>query len=107
VRKLARPDRRGLDVLPCQRGQVNVVRYGVKTVRSGGAIPLATGLAAQFPSPGMAIISAVNAAVEEFVRAAAAESSLAIRVSAVSRGWVSEHCRRWAAIRRMEFRPPR
>lgn len=71
-------------------GQVNVVRYGVKTVRSGGAITLTTGLAAQFPSPGSAIITTVNAAVEAFVRAAAAEPSLPVRVNAVSPGWVSE-----------------
>jgi NAD(P)-dependent dehydrogenase (short-subunit alcohol dehydrogenase family) len=67
-------------------GQVSVVRYGAKRVRSGGAI----GLAAQFPSPGSAIITTVNAAVEAFVRAAAAEPSLRIRVNAVSPGWVSE-----------------
>ncbi len=54
-------------------GQINVVRYGVKMVRSGGAITLTSGLAAQFPSPGSAIITTVNAAVEAFVRAAAAE----------------------------------
>ena len=69
-------------------GQVHVVRYGVKTVRSGGAITLTTGLAAQFPSPGSAIITTINAAVEAFVRAAAAEPSLAVRVNAVSPGWV-------------------
>jgi NAD(P)-dependent dehydrogenase (short-subunit alcohol dehydrogenase family) len=71
-------------------GQVNVVRYGVKTVRSGGAITLTTGLAAQFPSPGSAIITTVNAAVEAFVRAAAAEPSISVRVNAVSPGWVAE-----------------
>ena len=71
-------------------GQVNVVRYGIKSVRSGGAITLTSGLAAQFPSPGSAIITTVNAAVEAFVRGAAAEPSLAVRVNAVSPGWVSE-----------------
>jgi NAD(P)-dependent dehydrogenase (short-subunit alcohol dehydrogenase family) len=71
-------------------GQVNVVRYGVKTVRPGGAITLTTGLAAQYPSPGSAIITAVNAGVEAFVRAAAAEPSISVRVNAVSPGWVAE-----------------
>jgi NAD(P)-dependent dehydrogenase (short-subunit alcohol dehydrogenase family) len=71
-------------------GQVNVVRYGAKSVRSGGAITLTTGLAAQYPSPGSAIITTVNAAVEAFVRAAAAEPSISVRVNAVSPGWVSE-----------------
>ena len=71
-------------------GQVNVVRYGMKTVRPGGAITLTTGLAAQYPAPGSAIITTVNAAVEAFVRAAAAEPSVSVRVNAVSPGWVAE-----------------
>ena len=71
-------------------GQVNVVRYGLKSVRPGGAITLTTGLASQYPSPGSAIITTVNAAVEAFVRASAAEPSISVRVNAVSPGWVSE-----------------
>jgi NAD(P)-dependent dehydrogenase (short-subunit alcohol dehydrogenase family) len=71
-------------------GQINVVRYGMKNVRSGGAITLTTGLAAQHPSPGSAIITTVNAAVEAFVLAAAAQPSISVRVNAVSPGWVTE-----------------
>jgi NAD(P)-dependent dehydrogenase (short-subunit alcohol dehydrogenase family) len=71
-------------------GQVNVVRYGAKSVRPGGAITLTTGLASQYPSRGSAIITTVNAAVEAFVRAAAVEPSITVRVNAVSPGWVSE-----------------
>jgi NAD(P)-dependent dehydrogenase (short-subunit alcohol dehydrogenase family) len=71
-------------------GQVNVVRYGAKSVRPGGAITLTTGLAAQHPSPGSAIITTANAAVEAFVRAVAAEPSIPVRVNAVSPGWVAE-----------------
>ena len=70
-------------------GQVNVVRYGAKNVRPGGAITLTTGLAAQYPSPGAAILTTVNSAVEAFVRAAAVER-VPVRVNAVSPGWVSE-----------------
>jgi NAD(P)-dependent dehydrogenase (short-subunit alcohol dehydrogenase family) len=54
-------------------GQVNIVRYGVKNVQPGGAM-----------------ITTVKSAVEAFVRAAAAEPSLAVRVNAVSPGRVSE-----------------
>ena len=32
-------------------GQVNVVRYGMKSVRPSGAMTLTTGLAAQYTSP--------------------------------------------------------
>ena len=56
----------------------------------GGAITLTTGLAAQYPAPGSAIITTVNAAVEAFVRAAAVEPSIGVRVNAVSPGWVAE-----------------
>ena len=71
-------------------GQVNVVRYGTRSVRPGGAITLTTGLAAQYPSPGSAIITTVNAAVEGFVRAVTAEPSISVRANAVSPGWLSE-----------------
>jgi NAD(P)-dependent dehydrogenase (short-subunit alcohol dehydrogenase family) len=71
-------------------GQVNVVRYGLKSVRPGGAITLTTGLASQHPSPGSAIITTVNSAVDAFVRAIAVERSISIRVNAVSPGWVAE-----------------
>ena len=70
-------------------GQVNVVRYGAKNVRPGGAITLTTGVLAQYPAPGGAAVTTVNAAVEAFVRAAAVER-MPVRVNAVSPGWVSE-----------------
>ncbi|RBP13830.1 NADP-dependent 3-hydroxy acid dehydrogenase YdfG [Roseiarcus fermentans] len=70
-------------------GQVNVVRYGAKSVRPGGAITLTTGVLAQHPMPGGAMITTVNDAVEAFVRAVAVEQ-LQVRVNAVSPGWVSE-----------------
>ena len=77
-------------------GQVNVVRFGAKNVRPGGAITLTSGLAAQYPAPGAAILTTVNAAVEAFVRAAAVES-IPARINAVSPGWVAETL---AAMRR-------
>jgi NAD(P)-dependent dehydrogenase (short-subunit alcohol dehydrogenase family) len=71
-------------------GQINVVRYGMKSARPGGAITLTTGLASTSPSPGSAIITTVNAAVEAFVRAMAVEPSIGVRVNATSPGWVAE-----------------
>ncbi len=70
-------------------GQVNVARFGASKVRSGGAITLTTGVLAQHPMPGGAMITTVNAAVEAFVRAAAVEP-IPVRVNAVSPGWVAE-----------------
>ena len=77
-------------------GQINVVRFGASNVRAGGAITLTSGLAAQYPSPGAAILTTVNAAIEAFVRAAAVEP-IPARVNAVSPGWVAETL---AAMRR-------
>jgi NAD(P)-dependent dehydrogenase (short-subunit alcohol dehydrogenase family) len=70
-------------------GQVNVARYGLRAVKPGGAVTLTTGILAQFPMPGGAMITMVNAAVEAFVRATAVEK-LPVRVNAVSPGWVAE-----------------
>ena len=70
-------------------GQVNVVRFGASKVRVGGAITLTTGVLAQHPMPGGAMVTTVNAAVEAFVRAAAVEP-LSVRINAVSPGWVTE-----------------
>jgi NAD(P)-dependent dehydrogenase (short-subunit alcohol dehydrogenase family) len=71
-------------------GQVNVVRMGVSSVGDGGSITLTTGVLAQHPMPGSAIITTVNIAVEGFVRAAALEMSRGIRVNAVSPGWITD-----------------
>lgn len=71
-------------------GQVNVVRLGVSYVRPGGSITLTSGVLAQYPMPGSTIVTTVNAAIEAFVRAAAVELGDAVRINAVSPGWVSE-----------------
>lgn len=70
-------------------GQVNLVRFGADYVRTGGSITLTTGVLAQHPMPGSSIISTVNAGLEGFVRSAGLELP-ALRVNAVSPGWVAE-----------------
>jgi len=72
-------------------GQINVVRFGAKAVKPGGAITLTSGVLAQHPMPGGTIVTPVNAAVEAFVRAVSVEPALAqVRVNCVSPGWVAE-----------------
>jgi NAD(P)-dependent dehydrogenase (short-subunit alcohol dehydrogenase family) len=71
-------------------GQVKVVQVGSGFVTPGGSITLTSGVLAQNPVPGSAMITTVNAAVEGFVRAAAVELGNKIRVNAISPGWVSE-----------------
>jgi NAD(P)-dependent dehydrogenase (short-subunit alcohol dehydrogenase family) len=71
-------------------GQVNVVRYGLTSVRDGGSITLTSGTLSQNPVPGSAAISLVNAGIEGFVRAAALEAGRKARINVVSPGWVSE-----------------
>lgn len=71
-------------------GQIDLVRFGLPTVRAGGSFTLTSGVLAAEPAPGTAAISAVNAAVEAFARAAALEMPRGVRVNAVSPPWVSE-----------------
>lgn len=71
-------------------GQVNLVRYGAQHLQPGGTIILTTGVLSQYPMPGSAIVTTVNAAVEGFVKAAALELAGQVRVNAVSPGWITE-----------------
>lgn len=71
-------------------GQVNVVRFGVDSLRDGGSFTLTSGVLAQQPIPGSTAISLVNAGLEGFVRAAALELPRGLRINVVSPGWVSE-----------------
>ncbi|WP_296652758.1 short chain dehydrogenase [Paraburkholderia sp.] len=71
-------------------GQINLVRCAPLAVKPGGSITLTSGVLAQHPIPGSAAVSAVNAGIDAFVRAAALELAGKLRVNAVSPGWVSE-----------------
>lgn len=71
-------------------GQVNLVRYGLQSVRDGGSFTITTGILAQHPMPGTAAITMVNIGLEGFVHAAALELDRGRRINAVSPGWVAE-----------------
>ncbi len=71
-------------------GQVNLVRFGVESLASGGSFTLSSGILSRKPMPGGAAISLANSGLEGFVRAAALELPRAIRLNAVAPGWVRE-----------------
>jgi NAD(P)-dependent dehydrogenase (short-subunit alcohol dehydrogenase family) len=70
-------------------GQVNLVRIGKNYVSEGGSITVTSGMLANEPIPGSAIISLVNAGLEGFIRASSLELDN-IRVNAVSPVFVKE-----------------
>ena len=71
------------------RGQVAVVKYGRRIVRSGGAIILTGGTLANTPMHDMSHLSIINAAIHAFVRSAELESE-SVRICAVSPALVAE-----------------
>ena len=74
-------------------GQVNLVRFGMDTVRDGGSFTLTSGSLARRPMAGSGAISLVNAGLEGFVRAAALEAPRGIRVNAVAPPWITDTLR--------------
>jgi NAD(P)-dependent dehydrogenase (short-subunit alcohol dehydrogenase family) len=70
-------------------GQIDVVRFGVESLREGGSFTLTAGLLSWQPAPGAAAVSVVNAGIEAFARAAL-ELPRGLRINAVSPGWVRE-----------------
>jgi NAD(P)-dependent dehydrogenase (short-subunit alcohol dehydrogenase family) len=71
------------------KGQVNLVRHGLRHLARGGSFTLTSGVLAQQPAPGSTSLTPANAAVEWFARAAALELG-DHRINVVSPGWVSE-----------------
>jgi len=65
-------------------GQINLVLIGQHYINSKGSFTLITGALTQEPQLNFANASAVNGAVEGFVRAAAIELQNGIRINAVS-----------------------
>lgn len=71
-------------------GQANLVRVGLHHVNDGGSFTLVSGILSREPTPGSAAVSAANAALEAFVRAAALEMPRGLRVNVISPPWVAE-----------------
>jgi NAD(P)-dependent dehydrogenase (short-subunit alcohol dehydrogenase family) len=71
-------------------GQVNLIRFALDQVATGGSITVTGGVLAHLPMQGGAAISMVNAALEGFVRGSALEAPRGIRVNLVSPPWVTE-----------------
>ena len=71
-------------------GQVNLVRFGLDTVRPNGSFTLTSGTLSTRPTLGTAAVAMVGSGVEAFVRAAARDLKGRDRVNAVSPGWGAE-----------------
>ncbi|HEY4111052.1 short chain dehydrogenase [Puia sp.] len=71
-------------------GQVNLVLIGQHHIRPKGSFTLTSGILAEDPVPYGANLSAVNAAVEAFGRAAAIELENGVRINVVSPGVVED-----------------
>lgn len=71
-------------------GHLSLFRIASQHLNTGGSFILTTGYLAQHPIPGSAAISAVNAALDAFVKAAALEMGDSLRVNAVSPHFVTE-----------------
>jgi len=74
-------------------GQVNLVRFGMDSMRDHGCFTLTAGILARSPMIGSGVISLVNAGLEGFVRAAALEAPRGIRVNIVSPPWITDTLR--------------
>jgi NAD(P)-dependent dehydrogenase (short-subunit alcohol dehydrogenase family) len=69
-------------------GQVNLVLIGQHYINPGGSFTLTSGSLAEDPVPMAASVSAINGAVNGFVRGAAIELSQGVRINAVAPGVV-------------------
>lgn len=68
-------------------GSLLLAKHGAPRLRRAGSLTVTSGIAAERPMPGGAVIAAVNGALASLVRALALELA-PIRVNAISPGWV-------------------
>lgn len=78
-------------------GQVELVRQGTATVRPGGSFTLITGVLAREPVRTSSVASAVNGALEAWVRASALELGGRWRINAVSPTVLTESAEKYDA----------
>jgi NAD(P)-dependent dehydrogenase (short-subunit alcohol dehydrogenase family) len=72
-------------------GQINLVLYGQHHINPGGSFTLTSGILADDPIRGGAVLTAINCAVNGFVLAAAGELvTKGVRINAVSPGMVED-----------------
>lgn len=71
-------------------GQVNLVRFGMASVRDQGSFTLTSGVLSKEPMPGGSAISLVNGALESFAKGAALDLRRGLRINVVSPPWVKE-----------------
>ncbi|MCU7843249.1 MAG: short chain dehydrogenase [Candidatus Thiodiazotropha sp. (ex Monitilora ramsayi)] len=71
-------------------GQINLLRVGQRFINDGGVVLLTSGMLANEPIPGSVSVSAVNGALNSFVKAASIELGDKVRINAVSPIFVKE-----------------
>ncbi|MEW8693188.1 MAG: short chain dehydrogenase [Candidatus Thiodiazotropha endolucinida] len=71
-------------------GQINLLRVGQRYIKEGGVVLLTSGMLASDPIPGSASVSAVNGALNSFVKAASIELGDKLRINAISPVFVKE-----------------
>ncbi|BBB25614.1 short chain dehydrogenase [Amphritea japonica] len=70
-------------------GQINLIRFGLASVNTGGSITLTSGILSRQPLPGSSVISMANGALESYVKAAVLELRSA-RLNVVAPAFVKE-----------------
>jgi NAD(P)-dependent dehydrogenase (short-subunit alcohol dehydrogenase family) len=80
-------------------GQINLVLYGQHHINPGGSFTLTSGILAEDPIRGGAVLTAINCAVNGFVLAASGELvTKGVRINAVSPGMVEDSVEELGAL---------